>query len=388
MFLDFVFNDIDRKTFITLKSQPNIIYYGEVTVKYRDDTIEKLDPEDPDLAEKLKKSTNKLRHGYGGYYILNDQNHIIETYQGQWFEDKMNGLFEIRYQNGSKYNGRILFARKNGYGKFIWPDGKNYQGFWKDDKMNGTGIYTDSKKSFEGSFINNYYLQPNNELVSPFMVDRVIDTNPRAKFYLEKTKQNNMYIRNYRFEVHNNYENLYEFVKTCFDNDMICLMSTFRNINPHLKDICNDISKICSLCYVDLKKLQFLKENNEQEYFNYHKTVLASLSNVIKTKGIVLVNVDEKSHIYKDIKIDIPKICLNDPYINYLFNPVEFKTAIKLRKSFDFSDISIANLEIGVLVYSGFKCDTNKPLGFCETKIKDRFKHDCDLKRCSVVILE
>lgn len=387
MFLDFEFSQVDTKDFVVLQYLRNAVYHGEVVIKHQDGMVEKLSPEDPELAEKLKKAVSKTRHGFGAYFILDEIGGIKESYAGQWFEDKINGHFEIRYQDGSTYNGKLLFGRKNGYGKFTWTDGKNYQGFWKDDKMNGTGIYTDNQKSFEGTFINNYYLQPNNELVSPFMIDGIVEANPRAKFNLERTKHQNMYMKNYRFELHTNYEGLVQFAKSCFDKDMICLMGTFRNGGRQLKDIYSNIKSQGALCYIDLKKLQALKTTNGPEYVAYHKAIVESLTRAVIGNGNVLINFDETTPKYRDTQVDLPKLCSTDIFLNYIFNPTELKTAIKIRKSFELGEEKVERVSLGVLLYSSFKYDKSQPLRMSEVKIKDRFRHECDLKKCSVSIL-
>ena len=57
-----------------------------------------------------------MKHGRGKY-VWNDGS----CYDGEWFENKINGL-----------------------GYYVWPDGRKYDGQWQENNMHGKGIYTSS----------------------------------------------------------------------------------------------------------------------------------------------------------------------------------------------------------------------------------------------------
>ena len=49
----------------------------------------------------------------------------------------MNGYGEFIWKEGKKYFGYYKKDKKNGFGVFYWPNEKFFCGFWKDGKQNG-----------------------------------------------------------------------------------------------------------------------------------------------------------------------------------------------------------------------------------------------------------
>jgi hypothetical protein len=41
--------------------------------------------------------------------------------------------------------GEYFDDRKNGYGEFVWPDGRSYKGDWLNGKQHGKGMYKTSQ---------------------------------------------------------------------------------------------------------------------------------------------------------------------------------------------------------------------------------------------------
>ena len=74
-------------------------------------------------------------------------------YQGQFLEDEMIGYGIIKYPGVGIYKGNVKNGRLDGFGEFQWDNGKKYVGFYKDDKREGLGIFIfGSKKSKNMSF--------------------------------------------------------------------------------------------------------------------------------------------------------------------------------------------------------------------------------------------
>ena len=99
------------------------------------------------------------------------------TYEGQWANDKQNGVGKESSQDGTVYEGSFFNNAKTGKGKFHWTDGswyvgdllngeidgdgeyhwsdgRWYKGQWKDGKMHGKGEFGSSDgKSYIGDYI-------------------------------------------------------------------------------------------------------------------------------------------------------------------------------------------------------------------------------------------
>jgi hypothetical protein len=41
-----------------------------------------------------------------------------------------------------KNKGEYKNGKKNGFGIYLWPDGRKYEGYWKDGYQDGSGIFT------------------------------------------------------------------------------------------------------------------------------------------------------------------------------------------------------------------------------------------------------
>jgi hypothetical protein len=60
------------------------------------------------------------------------------------------GLYNLN--NGSTYEGEFFEDKIEGYGKFTWNDKKSYIGEWKDNCLHGFGEYVQNGRIFIGNF--------------------------------------------------------------------------------------------------------------------------------------------------------------------------------------------------------------------------------------------
>lgn len=67
-----------------------------------------------------------------------------QTMVGNFTSDPISGLVsgsgQIRWDNGDRFEGRLIKGVKEGKGRFTWANGQQYHGDWSEDKPNGKGI--------------------------------------------------------------------------------------------------------------------------------------------------------------------------------------------------------------------------------------------------------
>ena len=93
--------------------------------------------------------------GIGKYYYEND-----EYYIGQFKNGLKNGKGIEYYPNGNiKYDGEFVDDKFEGDGKYIYKNGESYSGKFKNGFLHGKGIYyyENGKICYEGDFINDKY---------------------------------------------------------------------------------------------------------------------------------------------------------------------------------------------------------------------------------------
>mmetsp|Transcript_83636 Transcript_83636/g.170592 ORF Transcript_83636/g.170592 Transcript_83636/m.170592 type:complete len:210 (+) Transcript_83636:74-703(+) len=79
------------------------------------------------------------REGYGVYKSN------IETYEGQWKNDKQHGNGKHSWNDGRSYEGQYVNGRFSGKGKMVWTTDKGimtYEGDYLDDAKHGFGKFT------------------------------------------------------------------------------------------------------------------------------------------------------------------------------------------------------------------------------------------------------
>ncbi|WP_151637683.1 serine/threonine-protein kinase [Noviherbaspirillum aerium] len=67
-----------------------------------------------------------------------------QTMVGNFSADPVSGLVsgsgQIRWDNGDRFEGRLVKGVKEGKGRFVWANGQEYSGDWSADKPNGRGV--------------------------------------------------------------------------------------------------------------------------------------------------------------------------------------------------------------------------------------------------------
>jgi hypothetical protein len=75
------------------------------------------------------------------------------TYEGEWLNNRKDGIGIEIYKDGSKYMGEHKNGVKQGLGTYFWSDGSKYEGEWKYNLMDGYGIY----KFKDGSICSGFW---------------------------------------------------------------------------------------------------------------------------------------------------------------------------------------------------------------------------------------
>lgn len=98
----------------------------------------------PDSGE---EAMVKVKHGTGKYV----QGDVM--YEGQFMNDMMHGVGELRFASGASYRGSFKDNMFEGEGKYSWPSGAMYEGEWIQNKMHGNGVFSSSDgKRWSGSY--------------------------------------------------------------------------------------------------------------------------------------------------------------------------------------------------------------------------------------------
>lgn len=108
-------------------------------------------PSDPENASQTGSMNSTVGSGSAQSYTVetvdsNGQieraaNRLIETYKGEWKNDKRHGLGIIEDTDGFSYIGEWNENMRHGLGVAFFPDGTKLEGEWKDDEL-----VTDVKK--------------------------------------------------------------------------------------------------------------------------------------------------------------------------------------------------------------------------------------------------
>ena len=98
-----------------------------------------------------KGETKKNFTGLYGIYHNYKQGII---YEGEWLNNRKDGIGIEFYKDGYKFQGDYKNGLKHGIGTYFWEDGSMYQGEWKYNLMDGYGIY----KFKDGSICQGFWL--------------------------------------------------------------------------------------------------------------------------------------------------------------------------------------------------------------------------------------
>ncbi|GFR71341.1 radial spoke head 1 homolog [Elysia marginata] len=106
-----------------------------------DDELGEEEDTGPWIGEYEGDRNEKLeRHGIGKAILPNK-----DTYEGSYMYGKRDGYGVYRFMakaaRNARYQGEYYQAKKQGMGKFIYPDGSRYEGQWVNDLKDGTGKY-------------------------------------------------------------------------------------------------------------------------------------------------------------------------------------------------------------------------------------------------------
>ena len=95
-----------------------------------------------------------IEHSVEGHYIYegefqNNKKQGLGTiiwedgskYQGEFKNNQMNGIGMIQFPEKNSYQGEIKNGKMDGFGEFFWNDKKKYVGFYKNDKREGFGVF-------------------------------------------------------------------------------------------------------------------------------------------------------------------------------------------------------------------------------------------------------
>ena len=98
----------------------------------------------------------------------------------------MNGYGEFIWKEGKKYFGYFDNDQKFGFGIYYWPNEKFYIGFWKDGKQNGIG------KSIKGNYFK-YGIWKNGKK------DKLFKDENEFKMALEKREEK--YLKFFKMDI-------------------------------------------------------------------------------------------------------------------------------------------------------------------------------------------
>lgn len=88
--------------------------------------------------------------GFGEYVWLDGK-----SYRGTWKQDQMHGKGVFSWPDHRVYEGEYFEGKKHGHGVFAWPDGRRYEGEWRRGLQNGRGtLLLASGAKLEGHWLD------------------------------------------------------------------------------------------------------------------------------------------------------------------------------------------------------------------------------------------
>jgi hypothetical protein len=101
------------------------------------------------------KAGIKVKQGYGMLIVPSSLPEQIgqESYEGNWEDDRMEGVGAYLYPDGSIYEGEWRNNQQHGRGVFHFSNGTRYEGEWKNHLMDGSGWFRDHLgREWKGEF--------------------------------------------------------------------------------------------------------------------------------------------------------------------------------------------------------------------------------------------
>lgn len=74
------------------------------------------------------------------------------TYEGEWIDDRKSGRGVHTFDNGDRLECTCVDNMAQGYGVYIYADGRSYKGEWRDDECHGYGTETFRRGRYEGQW--------------------------------------------------------------------------------------------------------------------------------------------------------------------------------------------------------------------------------------------
>ena len=92
-----------------------------------------------------------MKNGQGSIKYLK----LGRKYEGEFKNNEITGYGYLIYENKQTYKGNLVDGKKEGKGKYIWPDGSEYEGEYKNDIREGEGsLKWANGLIFKGKFHN------------------------------------------------------------------------------------------------------------------------------------------------------------------------------------------------------------------------------------------
>lgn len=115
--------------------ESNSYYYGYFI---NDKRVDWCKFEDKSRKYLYKGQTNNNLTGHYGICV----NYYKQTvYEGEWLNNRKEGVGIEHYQDKSFYEGEFHDGLKEGSGRYIWCDGSIYEGGWVKNSLEGYGTY-------------------------------------------------------------------------------------------------------------------------------------------------------------------------------------------------------------------------------------------------------
>ena len=125
----------------------NLVYEGEIKdFKREGHGVEKC----PEYVYK-GNFHDDMKNGQGSIKYLK----LGRKYEGEFKNNEITGYGYLIYENKQTYKGNLVDGKKEGKGKYIWPDGSEYEGEYKNDIREGEGsLKWANGLIFKGKFHN------------------------------------------------------------------------------------------------------------------------------------------------------------------------------------------------------------------------------------------
>jgi len=150
-------NKIGKSAAAKIKVKNRIVECAKniADLPYQNDAKKTLMTE-AEFAEFLKKADND-EYKWNNYYQDYKFGDQKVEYKGYWSKERESiiGLGEIKFKDGSVYQGMIGGKQFNGKGRMTRENGDIYQGEYVNGKAHGHGVFTDVEGSvYDGNWVD------------------------------------------------------------------------------------------------------------------------------------------------------------------------------------------------------------------------------------------